>query len=71
MNNPTRIFNGSFTGSNGSFEIYVQYWYRVPTATSWTQMFGFNLSADPDSHINVVSNDGFGNLSSETGRCSL
>ena len=72
MNNPTRIFTGSFTGAyNGSYDIYIQYWYKTPTATTWTSMYGFNVSADPDSHISVVSNDGFGNLWSETGRCTL
>lgn len=72
MNNPTRIFSGSFTGAyNGTYDLYVQYWYRTPSATTWAGMFGFNVSADPDSHTFVVSNDGYGNLWSETGRCYL
>jgi hypothetical protein len=72
MNDPTRIFSGSFAGArDGIYDIYFQYWYRVPTSSTWAGMFGFNVSQDPHSYIETVSNDGFGNLYSRTSDCNL
>lgn len=72
INMPKQVFLGTFTGAyNGTYDIYIQYWYRVPTSSGWTGPYGFNVSLDPDSVISTISNDGFGNLASRTSDCNL
>lgn len=71
-NAPTRIFNTTFTMNfNGNYDIYVQYWYKTPTATSWAATNGFVVGGDPHSQINVVVSDGFGTYSHNTGVCRV
>jgi hypothetical protein len=71
MNDPTRIFNGWFTGTDGAFDLYIQYWFKTPTATTWSSTYGFNVGSDPDSVIYTISNNGYGPLYSQTSRCNL
>jgi hypothetical protein len=71
MNDPTRILATAFTGPNGAYDMYVRYWFKTPTATTWSPMYGFVVGTDPDSVTYTISNDGYGELSSQTSRCNL
>ncbi len=72
MNSPTTIARTAFTGRvEDSYDIYVKWWYRLPTATTWAGPYGFTVAGDAHSVITVTSNDGFGNLTSSTSSCYL
>jgi hypothetical protein len=72
MNNPTTILSTSFTGRvEDYYDIYVKWWFRLPTSSSWNGAYGFTVAGDPHSHIDITSNDGFGNLSSPATQCFL
>lgn len=72
MNSPVTVFNGAFTGNvEAYYDIYIKYWFRVPTSSSWAGPYGFVVSSDPHSYITITSNDGFGNLSSQASNCYL
>jgi hypothetical protein len=72
MNSPKTVFTGAFTGNvEAYYDIYVKYWYRVPTSSSWAGFYGFTVATDADSVIYITSNDGYGNLSSQASNCFL
>jgi hypothetical protein len=70
MNNAIWLFKGNFTGTDGRYDIYVQYWSRLPNASSWGPMYGFSISGDQDSVASVYSNS-YGQLASYGKICSL
>jgi hypothetical protein len=62
-NNSVAIFSGAFTGRyDGVYDIYIRYWDRTPTSTTWAGPFGFSVAGDGNSTLYTISYDAFGNL---------
>jgi len=70
FNLSTWIFQGDFSGSDGSYEVYVQYWIRWPDSSTWGPLNGFNVNTDRNSTIDTFS-WAFGGLGDRTSTCNL
>jgi hypothetical protein len=70
-NYQTTVFFASFTGSrDGTYDIWVKWWFKKPSVSTWTGPYGFNVADDPHSHIFTFSSS-YGTSYDETSDCNL
>jgi hypothetical protein len=68
--NPAFVFGGTFYG-RGSYDIFINWWSRLPGSATWSPAYGFQLATDPHSFIQTISNNGYGSYYSQTVTCNL
>ncbi len=69
---PARIFDTAFTGSiETTYDIYVKYWYRLPTSSTWAGPYGFTVPGDPHSTVTLTTSYGGGHWTRSSGTCNL